>query len=94
MEKDQLYNLFEELLSTRAPSPSYLVFLFEQFIWFKLKAVKERRPYEMETSTQFLETFMESNFVEKNLLCELYLHEMVFPLDHHSNPTPYLGDGQ
>ena len=48
----------------------------------------------METSTQFLENFMESNFVEKNMLYELYLHEMDCPLDHHSNPSPYLGNVQ
>ena len=94
VEKDQPYTLSQELLSTRAPSPSYPVFLFEQFIWFKFKALKEGRPYEMETSAQFLETFMKSNFIEKNLLCELYLHEMACPLDHHSNPSPYLGDVQ
>ena len=93
-EKDQLYILSQELLSTMEPSPSYPVFLFEQFIWFKLKAIKEGRPYEMETSVHFLETFMESNFIEKNLVCELYLHEMACPLDHHSNPAPYLGDVQ
>ena len=50
VEKDQLYTLSQELLSTGAPYPSYPVFLFEQFIWFKLKAVKEGRPYEMATS--------------------------------------------
>ena len=50
MEKDQLYTLSQEILSTRAPSPSYPMFLFEQFIWFKLKEVKEGGPYEMETS--------------------------------------------
>ena len=38
------------------------VFLFEQFIWFKLRAVKEGRSYEMETSAKFLETFMGSDF--------------------------------
>ena len=48
----------------------------------------------MATSTQFLETFMESNFVEQNLLYELYLHEMACPLDHNLNPAPYLGDVQ
>ena len=48
----------------------------------------------METSSQFLENFMESNFIEQNMLCELYLHEMACPLDHHSNPSPYLGDVQ
>ena len=88
VEKDQLYTLSQELLSTRAPSPSYPVFLFEQFIWFKLKAVKEKRPYEMATSAHFLENFMEINFVEQNLLCELYLHEMACPLDRHSNVVP------
>ena len=79
-EKDQLYILSQELLSTRVPSPSYPVFLFEQFIWFKLKVVKEGRPYEMATSAQFLETFMESGFVEQNVFFELYLHEMACPL--------------
>ena len=92
VEKDQLYTLSQELLSIRAPYPSYPVFLFEQFILFKLIAVKERRPYEMENSAQFLETFMESNFIDQNLLYELYLHEMACLLDHHSNPAPYLGD--
>ena len=83
VEKDQLYTLSQELLSTRAPSPSCPVFLFEQFIWFKLKPVNEGRPYEMVTSAQFLKIFMESNFVEKKLLCELCLHEMACTLDHH-----------
>ena len=40
VEKDQLYTLSQELIGTRAPSSSYPVFLFEQFIWFKLKDVK------------------------------------------------------
>ena len=74
VEKDQLYTLSQELLSTKASSPSYPVFLFEQFIWFKLKAVKEGRPYEMATSAQFLEIFMESNFIQQNLFCELWAY--------------------
>ena len=40
VEKYQLYTLSQEMLGTRAPSSSYPVFLFEQFIWFKLKVVK------------------------------------------------------
>ena len=38
VEKDQLYTLSRELLGTRVPSSSYPMFLFEQFIWFKLRA--------------------------------------------------------
>ena len=86
--------LFQELLGTRVPSSSYPVFLFEQFIWFKLRAVKEGRSYEIETSTKFLETFLGSDFEDQNLLCELYLHELAFPLDHNSNPVPFSGDVQ
>ena len=82
-EKDQLYILSRELMSSRAPSPSYHVFLYEQFTWFKLKDLKEGRPYEVTYSTQFMETFIKSIVTEKNLLCELYLHEMACPLDRH-----------
>ena len=94
VEKDQLYNLSQELLGTIVPSSSYPMFLFEWFIWFKLRDVKEGRLYEIETSTKFLETFLESDFEERNLLCELYLHELACPLDRHSNPIPFLGDVQ
>ena len=93
-EKEQMYALSQELLGTRVPSPSYPVFLFEQFVWFKLRAVKEGRSFEITTSAKFLETFLRSNFEDQNLLCELYLHEMAFPMDHHSNPVPFLGDVQ
>ena len=90
-EKDQLYILSRELMISRAPSPSCPVFLYEQFTWFKLKALKEGRPYEVASSDKFLETFMKRSFTEQNILCKLYLHEMVCPLDRHSNPTPHLG---
>ena len=78
-EKDQFYTLSRELMSFRAPSPSYSVFLYEQFTWFKMKALKEGRPYEVASSYQFLETFVKSSFIEHNILCELYLDDG-FPL--------------
>ena len=83
VEKDQLYTLSHELLGTRVPSSSCPVFLFKKFIWFKLRAVKEGRSYEIATSSKFLETFLGSDFEDQNLLCELYLHEMACPLDRH-----------
>ena len=89
-----MYALSQEILGTRIPSSSYPVFLFEQFVWFKLKAVKEGRSFEITTSAKFLETFFGSNFEDQNLLCELYLHEMAFPLNHHSNPVPFSRDVQ
>ena len=87
-----MYALSQKLLGTRVPSSSYPVFLFEQFIWFKLRVVKEGRSYEMSTSAKFLEKFLGSDFEDQNLLCDLYLHEKAFPLDHHLNSIPFLGD--
>ena len=89
-----MYDLSRELISTRKPSSSYPVFLFEQFVWFKLKAVQEGRLFEIATSEKILETFLGSNFEEQNLLCELYLHEMACPMDRHSNLVPFAGDVQ
>ena len=34
-EKDHMYILSHELMSSRVPSPSYPVFLYEQLTWFK-----------------------------------------------------------
>ena len=77
VEIDQMYALSQELLGTRVPSSSYLVFLFKQFICFKLRAMKEGRSYEIETSAKFLETFLRSNFEDQNLLYEVYFVEIL-----------------
>ena len=39
-DKEQMLTLTHELLSYRAPSPSYHVFLFEKMTLFKIKALK------------------------------------------------------
>ena len=70
------------------------MFLFKQFIWFKLRVVKEGTSYEIATSGKFLETFLGSDFEDRNLLCEIYLHEMACNLDRHSNLVPFSGDVQ
>ena len=68
-------------MSSRDSSPSYPIFLYEHFTWFKMKALKEGRTYDVAYFDQVLETFMKSRFTEKNLMFDIYLHEMAFPLD-------------
>ena len=58
----------------------------------QLRDFKEGIPYEIATLAKFLETFLESDFEEQNLLCELYLHELACPLGLHSNPVPFSSD--
>ena len=59
---------------------------------FKIRAVKEGRPYQLLSTPKFLDTFIKSIFSDQNFLCELFLHEREFPMDVHQNPIPYLGD--
>lgn len=68
-----MYDILHELLSFKKYSPSYPLFLHEQLILFLLAKIEENKLYEMTTTMTFLETFNHSNFVEKNLLCELCL---------------------
>ena len=71
-EKEQMYALSQEILGTRVPSSSYPIFLFEQFVWFKLRVVKEGMSFEITTSTKFLEMFLRSNF-EDQICCVNYI---------------------
>ena len=90
-----MYTLSRELMSSIYPSPSYLVFLYEQTTLFKLKSLKEMViPYQLKLSVQFLETFVERIFTEHNMLCQHYLHDMACTMDPCSNLVRYLGDVQ
>ena len=90
--KEQMLTLNNDLLSYRSPSLSYHIFLFEQMIMFHIKALKEGRPWNIVTPSQFLETFTQSEFSEHNLLCELYLHDRECLMDSQDNPVPHIGD--
>ena len=48
------------------------------FVGWKIKLRTRVRPKheQITTSAKFLETFMESDFEEQNLLCELYLQNI------------------
>ena len=90
--KEKMLNLIHELLSWKFPSLSYLVFLFEQMILFQIKALKEGRPLQIVTPSQFLKTFTQSELSEQNLLCELHLHDRACMMDTQANPVPHIGD--
>ena len=63
-----MHILIQELLSCRAPSPSHPVFLYERMVLFKIRALKEGRPYQLFSTPKFLETFIKSDFSDQNLL--------------------------
>ena len=70
------------------------MFLYEQMVLFKIRALKEGRPFQLVSTPKFLNTFIKNDFLYQNFLCELFLHEIEFPMDVHSNLDPHLGDIQ
>ena len=93
-EKEQMYALIQELLSCRSSSHSYYVLLYEKLILFKLKAIKEGRPYQVITADQFMATFARAPKNDQNLLCELYLHNEAVSEERNINMIPVVGDTQ
>jgi len=81
-------------LACRGPSPSYLVFLYEQLTLFKLKSLTKDRPHKVVQVFDFLDVFSQSDLVDQHLLCELYLHEHAFQTDRQFNIVPFVGDVQ
>ena len=71
--EEKMYNIIHELLSGRAPSPYYSVFLYEKLTLFKIKSLMEGITYQFVTYSHFLVGFVHTDFPKKNFHCELYL---------------------
>jgi hypothetical protein len=87
-------SLLGSILSYRAPSPIYSVFLNERHFMFQFRAVETCKPYKVTSAETFLKVYYERNKEDKDLLCELYQHNLLLDFDPKWNPTPFVGDIQ
>lgn len=76
-DKTKLHDLALSLLECKQPSPSYPMFLWERYYLFQFRAVCENRFYMGSLTRTFLEIFRSYDFDDQNLLCELFLHNMM-----------------
>ena len=76
-EKEQMLTLTQDLLSCRAPSPSYHVFLLEHMTLFKIKDLKKGRPWKIVTPPSSWRLSPRVNFQSKiycvNCTCRRWL---------------------
>lgn len=77
-DKYKMQGLALNLLGCRRPPPLYPIFLWEKFYFFQLNFFYENRPYLGNSTRTFLDVFCACDFDEKNLLCEIFLHNMIF----------------
>lgn len=75
--KNKLRDLTLNLLACRRSSLSYPMFLWECYYLFQLREVYEKRSYLGSFTRTFLEIFHSCDFDDPNLLCELFLHNMM-----------------
>ena len=70
------------------------MFLKEQLVNFKLTRTIEGHNPSISTPHEFYDAFQSIPMPLKNLLCELYLHNLAMPNDTEWNSLLYIGDVQ
>lgn len=93
-DRRNMYSLAKQVMCCRKPSPSYPIFMYEQFYLFHLRAIKSDKPYQIIDPKSFLKAYFSSDSADQHLLCELYLHEYICIVDRKFNMSPYVGDIQ
>jgi hypothetical protein len=91
-EKGKMSSLLGSILTCREPSPVYSVLLNERYFMFQFRVVATCKPYKVTSLETFLQVYYESNKEDKNLLCELYQHNILLDFEPEWNPTPFVGD--
>ena len=81
-------------MECRSPSLVYALFLKEKFANFKLTRIMEGLNPSISTPHELYDTFQSVPIHMKNLLCELYLHNLVVPNETEWNSLLYVGDVQ
>jgi len=89
-----MFDLVQKFLASRKPSSNYSLFLIERLAFFKIKSIKEGKPYAVFKPEDFVQTFAEDSTTDHHLLCEVYLHNEAIPENKQLNLNPLVGDIQ
>ena len=74
------------------PSPIYSIFLKRELISLQAHALAAGAPCYVNTVDKFLDLYKFLSEPDKNLLCELYQHDLVLIGFTECDPNPYVGD--
>lgn len=79
------------MVGWRYPPPCYALFLKEQSISFHIRMINYVNLYCILNVDQFSQAFSRLKEANKNIRCELYLHNHLFPKRNDWDPTPHVG---
>ena len=80
-DKEQMFNLVQEVMACRPPASCYSLFLHERFLLFCMESIKNEVSYEIEDGVQFLRIMRNHDVPTQHLICEFYLHGYLLRLD-------------
>jgi hypothetical protein len=88
----KITELILELMNCKSPSPFYTLFLKEKMINFQLSQITRGLNPSLHTPQEFYAAFKAALMTLQNLLCELYIYDLVVPDDTDWNSLLYVGD--
>ena len=89
-----VFSLYSDVLTCRAPTTNYDLFLGELYLFLKIKAVEVGKPTNFKTIEEFFQCCNEKDEQVQHILCELYLHNFFLEEERDSKPCPFIGDVQ
>ena len=74
---DTICLLYSDVLKCRSPTTNYALFLLEQYLLLKIKAIRSGKPIELKTTEDFISCYKEHGAKFQRLLCKFYLHNFI-----------------
>lgn len=92
VDRDYVCHLGHTMAQYSLPSPVYSIFLKRELISLHARALVAGAPCYIHTIDQFLELYKQLDRLGKNLLYELFQHDLVVTGYNEWDPKPYVGD--
>lgn len=89
---DHALKLANQIITCRPPPRIYTIYLKEQFLLFQLMMNLKDIDIGFRSAQEFYGLYQTLPSWQQNLLCELYVHNFIIPIETQWNPLLYIGD--
>lgn len=87
-------SLHSDFLTCKSLTTNYALFLLEQYLLLKIKAVRAGKSIELRTIEDSINRCKQHGVKVQRLLCDFYLHNFTLENKVAKNPNHFVGDVQ
>jgi hypothetical protein len=73
----EICDVYSDAINYRAPTTNYILFLLEQYLLLRVKAIRAGKLISFSTVLDFISCFREQDEKVQYFLCELYFHNFI-----------------